>query len=117
MSEANGFDVDELKVLPLTVAALDLYVADLCKAFELPNNDDTYESVATMIMHVPPSACRVPMRFFGESVLKSIANKAAHEKLQEFRDKRTQARVAAQIAENAKLEDTVPGVSPEQPIT
>ncbi len=94
--------VDKLNVLPTTPEGLDSFVADIIKEFGLPNNDDTYDNIATMIMHVPPSACRVPMRYFGESVLKSMANKVAFDKLAEFRDKRKAAAEAAKLAELPK---------------
>lgn len=92
------FKVDRLLPLPLSVAELDAYVAQLCKDFDLPNTDDTYENVCTMLMHAPPSVCKAPMRFFGESVKKSIVNQAAYAKLEEFRNKRTaKTKAAAQV--------------------
>lgn len=91
--------VDQLNVLPTTSEGLDMFVAEIIKEFSLPNTDDTYDNIATMIMHVPPSACRVPMRYFGESVLKSLANKVAFDKLAEFRDKRKAAVEALKLAE------------------
>lgn len=82
--------VDQLLPLPLSVPELDAYVEELCTEFDLPRTDDTYENVATMLMHAPPSVCKAPMRFFGESVKKSIVNQAAYAKLEEFRNKRAQ---------------------------
>lgn len=82
--------LDKLLPLPLSVPELDAYVAELVKEFDLPNTDDTYENVATMLLHAPPSVCKAPMRFFGESVKKSIVNQAAYTKLEEFRAKRAQ---------------------------
>lgn len=96
--------VDELTLLPQSVAELDTYVSEICKEFNLPETDDTYDSIATMIMHVPPSAAKVPMRFFGESVQKSIANKAAYTKLREFSAKREAAAEAAKQVETAPVE-------------
>lgn len=89
--------VDKLSLLPQSVEELDTFVAEICKEFSLPATDDTYDNIATMIMHIPPSAAKVPMRFFGESVQKSIANKAAYEKLAEFRAKRSAAEAANQV--------------------
>lgn len=82
--------LDKLLPLPLNIAELDQYVNDLCEAFDLPKTDDTYENICTMMLHAPPSVCKAPMRFFGESVKKSIVNQAAYTKLEEFRNKRSQ---------------------------
>lgn len=91
--------VDKLQLLPQTTEALDTYVAEICQEFSLPTTDDTYDAIATMIMHIPPTAAKVPMRYFGESVQKSIANKAAYTKLAEFRNKRAAAESAAKQVE------------------
>lgn len=84
--------MNELEVmLPQTVAELDVFVATIATEFSLPNTDDTYEAIATLIMHMPPSVCTAPKSYFANSVRKSIANLAAYTKLREFSDKRKQA--------------------------
>jgi hypothetical protein len=93
----NKLDIPEL--LPTNVPDLDLFVASIIESFSLPNTDDTYDMIATMIMHMPQTACRAPKRYFGESVLKGMANQAAYKKLAEFRHKREEeAREAALLA-------------------
>lgn len=97
---------EEAVMLPLTSQELDEFVAEISKTYDLPESDDTYESICTLIMHMPQHCCKAPLSFFGESVLKSMANKAAYVKLEEFRDKRKAQRDAAE----AKL------TTPDEPI-
>lgn len=78
----------EIVALPVTAEALDAFVLDIVNLFGLPNTDDTYESICTLIIHMPQSTCRAPKSFFGDSVLKSMTNAAAFAKLQEFSRKR-----------------------------
>lgn len=83
--------------LPTSIADLDKFVADIVKEYGLPNTMDTYDSIATLIMHMPQSAYLAPRRYFGHSALKSLANKAAYDKLAEFR------KIRAQKEETLKL--------------
>lgn len=86
---------DELKnevvALPVTEEQLNSFVKDLVNLFGLPDTDDTYETICTMIMHMPQTACRAPRSFFGDSVLKSMTNQIVFTKLREFSAKRKQA--------------------------
>ena len=82
---------EEQVQFPTTQEGLDAFVAKIVTKYNLPNTDDTYDNIATMIMHVPASCCKAPLSYFGESVLKSMANKVAFDKLKEFRDKRDKA--------------------------
>ena len=77
--------------LPRTVPALDMWVESICNDFELENNDDTYEMIATTIMHMPMTRAVANKGHFGACVIKSLANQAAYKKLEEFRNKRAEA--------------------------
>lgn len=96
MNGAEAIATENLEVLPTTVEALDKFVAEITESYKLPSGDDTYELIATMIMHMSPNVCRAPRQFFADAVTKSLANRAAYEKLQEFRNKREEAKRAAQ---------------------
>jgi hypothetical protein len=107
----------ELEVLlPTTAKDLDSFVASLIEEFGLPEGDDTYDMVATQILHLPLTRARAPRSYFANGVLKSMANKAAFEKLQEFKQKRDRAE---QDRKNSELklvqsEQAPAGVEPIQ---
>jgi hypothetical protein len=103
---------ETLEVLPTTVEALDLFVADITEKYGLPQGDDTYELIATMIMHINPNVCRATRQFFADAVLKSLANKAAYVRLQEFSDKRKQKQEEIKKQEATKLEASSEKVLP-----
>lgn len=98
-------------LLPTNREDLDAFVAKIVKKFKLPETDDTYESIATMIMHMPNTRAYAPLAYFGNGVLKAMANLAAYEKIQEFCKKRRDAALAS--AEAEKLASTPPQASPE----
>lgn len=103
-------------VLPTSVEALDTFVAEVISEFSLPNTDDTYELIATMIMHINPNVCHATPRYFADAVLKGLANKAAYDKLTIFRDNRSQAQAAQAAAQTAPAApaESIPGVEPVQ---
>ena len=82
--------------LPITVAELDAFVERLINDYKLPPGDDTYDAIATMIMHLPHVCAVKEDEYFVHGVWKSMANLAAYSRLQEFRAKRD----AAQAAKN-----------------
>lgn len=84
--------------LPQTKEELDSFVNLIVNVHNLPDTDDTYESIATLILHMNQSVSSSPLSFFANSVKKSMANKAAYDKLQEFAQKRKEAALAAQEA-------------------
>lgn len=103
--------------LPISTEELDTFVANIVSVGNLPNTDDTYESIATLIMHMNQGVAEAPIKFFIDSVNKSRANAAAYAKLREFADKRRQAAQAAAPASNAV--DTQPSQqvsTSEQPV-
>ena len=99
------------QLLPQTVADLDIFVLEIAEEFNLPNTDDTYESIATAIMHVNPNISKAPKAFFAAQVQKSIANKAAFEKLREFNAARKALELAKKAAEVPPSEPKTEGPS------
>ncbi len=97
--------------LPVTTEELDAFVAKVIVYGNLPEGDDTYESIATLILHMPQSVCKAPLSFFADSVNKSRANAIAYGKMQEFSKKRKEAQEAKQV-ESAQMKAD----SNEQPI-
>lgn len=101
-------------LLPTDVPALDAFVASIVDEFKLPEGDDTYDSIATMILHLPQTKAYMPRSYFGNGVLKALANRAAYTKLQEFAQKRKEA----EEKEKAKLtlvpQESIP--ASEQPL-
>lgn len=90
-------------LIPTSVADLDLFVAALIDEFKLPEGDDTYDAIATMILHLPGTVAYKEMSYFGHGVLKSMANKAAYTKLQEFAAKRKAKEEAEDAVKKAEL--------------
>ena len=96
--DANG---EKLVALPTDIPALDAFVASIIGEYALPPGDDTYDMIATMIMHLPQTKAFMPRSYFGYGVYKSMANKAAYTKLREF----AQAREEKEMAEKKKEDD------------
>ena len=99
---------EKMVALPTDVAGLDRLVQLLVKKFKLPNTDDTYDAIATKIMHLPGHQAFVPLSYLGHSVWKMMANAASYTKLEEFRikrEKKHQKEIEKQKAEaeNKKL--------------
>lgn len=75
-------------LLPQTEKQLNLFIDQIVRDYALPDNDDTYDAIATMILHLPQGKCYVPKDYFGHSVLKSIANQVAYKRLGELKKTR-----------------------------
>ena len=78
-------------LLPTSEAELDAFVASITEEYKLPAGEDTYDAIATMILHLKSHVAYVPRSYFGNGVLRSMANKAAYEKLRQFGMKRQEA--------------------------
>ena len=81
--------MEEQKVrLPISEEELQEFIAGLIVQFGLPDHDDTYDAVCTMIMHLPHTMAEVQPSYFAHGVFKAMANRAAFEKLQALKKKR-----------------------------
>ena len=74
--------------LPQTELELDEFVQSIIDEFKLPSGDDTYDAIATMIMHLPQTKAYVPRSYFGHGVYKAMANRAAYYRLMEIKKRR-----------------------------
>lgn len=102
-------------LLPTNEADLDAFVASIIDQFKLPPGDDTYDAIATMIMHLPNTRAYATRAYFGNGVLKSMANKAAYAKLMGFQKKRMEADQAEKELAKATQSDQGPARD-EQPV-
>lgn len=84
-------------LLPTDLSALDAFVESITQEFKLPAGDDTYDAIATMILHLPQTRAYALRSYFGNGVLKSLANQAAYTRLQEFRKKREEKEQEAKL--------------------
>lgn len=84
MTPGNEIEV----LLPTNEADLDEFVTSLTEEFNLPAGDDTYDAIATMILHLPSHCAYVLRSHFGNGVLRAMANSAAYNKCREFSAKR-----------------------------
>ena len=107
---------EELVLLPTTVEELDEFVKSLTEQYALPGGDDTYDAIATMIMHLPHTAAKAPRSHFGHGVLKSMANKAAFTRLQEFAKKREEKKKQEEEEKRLKLVESEQPPAIEQPV-
>lgn len=101
MSEQEGKE-PECR-LPTSVDELDIFVDLLIKDYALPPGDDTYDVVATMILHLPQTKAFMPRSYFGNGVYKSLANQAAFTRLGEIRQRRDAQEQEAQAAAKLSL--------------
>lgn len=90
-------DEDTECLLPQTGEALDRFVADLIETFSLPPGDDTYDMVATAILHMDQSKAKAAPSYFANKIRKAIANRAAWVKIEEFRVKRETEKKNAEL--------------------
>lgn len=88
--------------LPITEEGLDRFVQDVTEKFGLPPGDDTYDAIATMIMHLDHRIAYVKPSYFGHGVLKSMANAAAYGKLRQLAQKRADKEQAEKAAQEQK---------------
>jgi hypothetical protein len=96
--------------LPRTEDEFEAFTEKIIYGFGLPDTDDTEESIATLIMHMPQSAASAPLSYFANSVKKSMANAIAYSKLQEFSKRRKEKQEAKQVEtaqESTKDEQSV----------
>lgn len=85
----NYEDRTETEVqLPTTEEGLDSFVAEITELYNLPEGDDTYDAIATMVLHLPQTKAYSTLAYFGHAVLKSMANQVAFKKLKELKKKR-----------------------------
>jgi hypothetical protein len=102
--------------LPTNPEELDIFMDTIIKTYGLPDNMDTRDSICTLIMHAPQSVSKAPLSHFAQSVKKSMANRAAYDKLAEYRDKRKQEQEAkdaeTKAAETANWTQPAPSKTP-----
>jgi uncharacterized protein with von Willebrand factor type A (vWA) domain len=72
----------------LSKANLDEAVAWISDANGFPQDDKTYEAIATVILHAPPDMGSFDEVYIASRVAKMMANKAAYDALQGFAEKR-----------------------------
>jgi hypothetical protein len=95
-------------ILPVSPSQLDEFIAGIIKDYRLPRGDDTVEAIATQILHLDNRIGRVKRSYFADCAVKYLANKAAFEKLEAFKDKRIAA--AKEIVDKALPPDAKPQV-------
>lgn len=103
---------EEECLLPTTEEQLDVFVASLIKEYALPEGDDTYDAIATMILHLPHTKAYATRSYFGNGVLKSMANRAAYNRLRELAKRRE----AKELDEKQKLTLVENATTDEQPV-
>lgn len=117
MSEVLILSQGDDVLLPTSETALDQFVSDVCAKFNLPTHDDTYDAIATMIMHMPHTKAYAPLAYFGNGVLKSMANRAAYNRLRTLAEKRKAAEEAKEKEKAAlTLVPQEPNAANEQPV-
>lgn len=111
MSEEQTINEPKI-LLPQDEAALDQFVESIATEFNVPTGDDTYDAIATMILHLPQTSAFVPRSYFGNSVRKSLANKAAYNRLRQLAEKRKAEEEKAELS----LVPKEPDAANEQPL-
>lgn len=89
------------EVLPTSEEALEVYMSEIIELYSLPDSDDTRDMIATMILHLPQTAARKSRTYFAEGVLKSMANKAAFDKLKVYKARRDEAELKLKAEQEA----------------
>ena len=97
---------DEKELLPTSKELLDVFMDDVIRIYDLPDDEDTRDVICTMILHMNQNAAFAPKSYFGHAVLKSLANKAAWEKLEIYKHNRD-AKARAKAEEEAAKEKEV----------
>lgn len=84
--------------LPTDTQALDGFVSGIIRDFGLPPGDDTFEAIATMILHLDNRIGRVKRSYFADGAVKFLANKAAFEWISAKQKQEKEAQQAQQQA-------------------
>lgn len=84
--------------LPHGMTEFDKWSNDLIFTYDLPNNDSIKFALATMILHLEPTECDKPKRYFGRAVQKGMAAQVAHGVMQTLKDKQKAEEEAAKAA-------------------
>lgn len=87
---------------------LDAIVRDLANdTWAFPINDQTYEAVATVILHAPPDMGSIDTDYIGNRVAKMMANKVAYDYLQDLKFKREIEAKSKQVETNTEVSTDV----------
>jgi hypothetical protein len=85
--------------LPRGMTEFDTWSARLIFAYGLPDNDSIRFALATMIMHLGPTECDKPRRYFGRAVLKGMSAQVANNVMYQLKEKQKAEDAAAKLAE------------------
>ena len=88
--------------LPVTDEGLESFMQRIISFYNLPDDNDTRDSICTLIMHMPQSVHEAPLKFFGNSVHKTLANRAAYDKLEQYRAERKKKAQEQQTANESQ---------------
>ena len=89
-------DVVDQVLLPQTKTEMDELVHEIAMRFRLPDDENTYDAIQTMVLHLPSNQAHASMEYFGYSVQKQIANRVAWEGMQVLKEKRKKEMNSAQ---------------------
>lgn len=89
--------------LPQGMTEFHLWADSVIELAGLPNNDSTKFSVATMILHLPPTDAYKAKEYFVRSLIKAAANQIAHGTMTELKEK--QVKLAEQEKANAEAKN------------
>lgn len=99
--------MSDAELLPQTETDLDVFVERVIQTFKLPGGDDTYDAIATMIMHMPHTRAYERIEYFGEGVQKQLANRAAYNRLREIAERRKAADAEKEAEQKKQAELTL----------
>lgn len=94
----------DMVALPTTEDEFNEWASSIIKDYNLPDSEDTLDSLATSIMHLNQSIAFYPREYFRDIVLKALANRTAYDKLQTYAYNR-------KLKLEAKQAETLPTVS------
>lgn len=98
----GDYPSSQLLILPTNEIDLDIFMNAVISAYFLPDTEDTRDMIATMILHMPQSKVWATMQYFGEAVLKGMANQAAFSKLATYKANREKIQADKALKETEK---------------
>lgn len=73
------------EALPVGKEALDEFIVDILKTYNLPDNPSYHRTIATMILHIDQNKHTASKATFAIAIKKAMANQVAFAKIEELK--------------------------------
>lgn len=86
---------------PHTDEEFEVWALKIINEFDLPNDEDVRDMLATAVLHLPQTVCAKELEYFASVINKSLANRCVFNKCGIFAKNRAEANAKAQAERQA----------------